>query len=426
MSRTSAPAVVIGGGLSGLIAAAYLARYHIPTLLLHEATELGGRARTLSRNGFYFNFGPHRLFGDGAAVAGFRELGIRLPAAERGPNGGFAICHGRTHTLPVGHCSLLATSILRGSAKLELARLLTDIPQMDLSELHDVPLATWLQGRVGDPQVHQVLLAMIRATTYSNEPQQLSASAGLQQLTLALRGPVLCVHGGWGTLVRALTDDVISHGTQIQCDASAIAIESHADHVRQVILANGKEIPCRAVIMATNPHHAHAVLGDAWTDRSSLTPVRVATLDIALSCLPQHHAVFALGIDVPVCVSADSVVARVAPPPGAVLHAAKYLRADEPGTGGEERELEELLDLVQPGWRPLVVHRRFFSPMTVSHGLVAAATGGFVGRPNGPIAGFANAFLAGDWVGPTGQLADAAVASALRAARATVRFMTAS
>ena len=94
--------VIVGGGLSGLTAAVYLARRAVPTVIVNDANELGGRARTVNKDGFHFNFGPHRLFGRGAAIAGFRELGIRLRSAERGPNGGLAVCCGRTHTLPVG------------------------------------------------------------------------------------------------------------------------------------------------------------------------------------------------------------------------------------------------------------------------------------------------------------------------------------
>src|SRR5262249_7278560 len=149
-------------------------------------------------------------------------------------------------------------------------------------------------------------------------------------------------------------------------------------------------------------------------------------LDLALSHLPRPRSVFAFGIDVPVCFTADSTVAHVAPQDKAVVHLAKYLDDRDGGSSDDERELDHLLDLVQPGWRPHVLHRRFCPRVVVTHALVAANTRGLAGRPDGLVPGIANAFLAGDWIGPTGQLADAAVASALRAARVTERVVTAS
>jgi len=426
VEQHSGPVVIVGGGLSGWMAAAHLGRRHVPTLVINDSDVLGGRARTFTRDGFHFNFGPHRLFGGGAAIAGLRELGITINAVTRGPNGGLAIFRGRAHTLPLGHCSLMTTTALQGTAKLEFARILLEVPRLDLSTLQTVGVQAWLDGRVNDSCVRSLLRALICAATYCSDLERLSAAAGLQQLALALRGPVLSVHEGWGTMVRAVQDDALGLGVKMRVGHAVVAVETQRDAVQHVILANGDHIRCRAVIVATNPRHARQLFGDAVSAIDALTPVRAATLDVALRGLPAPRSVFAFGVDVPLCCCVDSAIARVAPPGAAVIHAAKYLRTDEPGTARDEEELEQFLDLVQPGWRSLVVHRRYLSAMVVSHALVAADTGGFHGRPDIRVEGKANAYLAGDWIGPTGQLADAAVASALRAARATERLIGAS
>jgi hypothetical protein len=85
-----------------------------------------------------------------------------------------------------------------------------------------------------------------------------------------------------------------------------------------------------------------------------------------------------------------------------------------------ERELEGLLDLIQPGWRGVVVHRRFLPHLAVSNALVDARRGGLAGRPGPEIPGVENVFVAGDWVGGEGMLADASLASAERAAALAV------
>lgn len=83
-----------------------------------------------------------------------------------------------------------------------------------------------------------------------------------------------------------------------------------------------------------------------------------------------------------------------------------------------ERELEGVVDLVQPGWRDAVAERRFLPSMTVMHALPVAAAGGLAGRPDVRVPEVRNLFVAGDWVGPEGLLADASLASAHRAATA--------
>ncbi|HEU4538221.1 MAG TPA: hypothetical protein VFS00_29065, partial [Polyangiaceae bacterium] len=56
-----------------------------------------------------------------------------------------------------------------------------------------------------------------------------------------------------------------------------------------------------------------------------------------------------------------------------------------------------------------------------SNDLVAAARGGYAGRPDVADTDVEGVFLAGDWVGPTGMLLDAALASAKRAASECAR-----
>jgi phytoene dehydrogenase-like protein len=414
--------VIVGGGLAGLSAAVQLGRAGVPAALFHDASELGGRARTECRAGFHFNFGPHRLYERGAAITGLRALKVTIDSAPRGPNGGFAICDGVTHTLPVGGLSLLTTGLLGLCGKLEIGRFLADVPTMDVSRLQGVSLSEWLRTQLRDPNVLRVALALIRFTTYSDEPDRLSAAAAVDQLKLSLMGSVLYIHQGWGTLVTALKGAALSSGATVVAGQAVTSVNVHGTRATTVTLAGGTLVPCRAVIVATGPRHADRLLGERMPPLHPTSPVRVAALDVALRRPPARRTIFAVGIDDPVCFSADSAIARVAPHSGAVVHLAKCLRAGARGTTDDERQLERTLDLLQPGWRDVVVHRRFMNSVVVSHGLVSAEAGGFAGRPSGRLPDVDNVFLAGDWVGPTGQLADASVASGMRAARAIERL----
>jgi phytoene dehydrogenase-like protein len=139
-------------------------------------------------------------------------------------------------------------------------------------------------------------------------------------------------------------------------------------------------------------------------------------LDVALSSLPQKDVLFALGIDSPLYFSVHSAVAKLAPENGALIHVSKYLGASiESKPKEDEKELEELLDLLQPGWRNVVVKKRPLPNMVLSNALVTAANSGLSGRPDPKIED--NLYIVGDWVGKEGLLSSASFASAKRAAQ---------
>jgi len=82
---------------------------------------------------------------------------------------------------------------------------------------------------------------------------------------------------------------------------------------------------------------------------------------------------------------------------------------------GTEKELEDLIDEMQPGWRELVVHRRFLPAMTVSNALTEPDGKAERIRAATSLRGL---YVAGDWVNEGGILSDAAFASARAAAKA--------
>ena len=144
--------------------------------------------------------------------------------------------------------------------------------------------------------------------------------------------------------------------------------------------------------------------------------MRVACLDVALARLPLLHGRFALGVEQPHYFSVHSATAKIAPDNGALIHVAKYLGTDVSAAHDVEQELEGVLDVMQPGWREVIVARHFLPRMTAAQALATAAQGGLAGRPGPAVPGLPGLYVAGDWVGSEGQLADASFASAKRAA----------
>ena len=124
---------------------------------------------------------------------------------------------------------------------------------------------------------------------------------------------------------------------------------------------------------------------------------------------------FALGIDVPLYASVHTKYAKLAPEGHAVIHVARYRAPNEPSEA-IEKELEGALDRLQPGWRDVVVHRRFLPQMVVANAMARADRGGETGRADVRVGDVDRLWICGDGVGPEGMLADAALASAVRAA----------
>ncbi|HEX7795217.1 MAG TPA: FAD-dependent oxidoreductase [Vicinamibacterales bacterium] len=421
MNSCARSVVIVGGGLSGLSAAVFMGRARIPAVLFDEAAKVGGRARTRCCHGFHLNLGPHRLYERGPAVTALRALGVPVEGAPRGPNGGFAVWRGRRFTLPVGLCSMLTTELFGPHAKREAARLLASLRAIDIAPLDRVSFLDWLRTRVDDPDVMQLVLAFVRSATYSDDADRLSASAALDQLRLSMSGAVLHLHQGWEALVTRLRLAATASGVTMS-QGRVIAVNGDGTQATSVTLADGARVPSSAVVIATGPREAQRLLSDVAVIDDAAVPIRVSTLDVALRWLPQARTVFAIGIDEPWSFSADSSIADVAPRGGAVIQMAKCLRSGCTGQPNDERLLERALDLLQPGWRGAVVYRRFLADVIVSHALVVAETGGLRGRPNGRVRGLRNVFLAGDWIGPVGQLADASVASGIAAARSVERL----
>jgi hypothetical protein len=84
-------------------------------------------------------------------------------------------------------------------------------------------------------------------------------------------------------------------------------------------------------------------------------------------------------------------------------------------------ELEGVADLVMPGWRAFEVKRQELRGMTVSNAFPRWDRP----RPGVALSDAPGLFIAGDWVGDEGMLADAAAASAIAAARAVQGWIAA-
>jgi phytoene dehydrogenase-like protein len=407
---------VIGGGLAGLTAAAYIARGGQRVTVYERASHVGGMAATEESHGFSFNFGPHAFYLGGVGQSVVDELGVAYPGTT--PVADRALYRGRLHQLPTGVTSLLSTRLLSPGAKLETGRFLAGLPRMDTAPLDGVTLNHWLGATFKHARTRDLIRAVTRVSSYSNDPERASAGALLAQLQRALRG-VRYVDGGWGTIVASLRERAEAAGARVVTGARVTGIERDG-RVTGVRMADGEVRGARAVVVAASPRAAFDLVDGAeatpvaeWV--SEAEPVRAACLDVALTRLPTSRP-FALGIDAATYLSVHSLAAKLAPSGMALVSTMKYLLPGEHDAQAVEAELEQVLNTVHPGWRELVSERRYLPSLIVSHWSPLASLGGLERRPGPAVPGVDGLFVAGDWVGQEGMLSEAAFASARRAA----------
>jgi phytoene dehydrogenase-like protein len=296
----------------------------------------------------------------------------------------------------------------------------SQLPAIETAPLDALSVREWLDGAIRGAGVRQLLEGIIRVTTYCADFDRLCAGAALQQVNLAFRG-AWYLDGGWATLVDGLRMRLAMYGGEVRCGAAATLVEPRRGgflvHMRDRL-----PLETRHVVIAASPATVWQLVPAAKPEfrarLQSLRPAIVATLDLALTRLPVPQRTFVLGIDKPLYLSVHSQWASLAPENGALVHAMKYLTEPAADAAAVRRELEELVDLSQPGWRELVVDERFAPHLVATQQIVTAEAGGLAGRPGVECPGLPGAYLAGDWVGAEGMLADAAVASASRAAQA--------
>jgi len=400
--------VVIGGGLAGLVAAAYAARGGAKVLLLERASELGGRAQTKTTRGFDLNIGAHALYLGGPAAAALAELGVAFTGGTVKAAGGLVLHGDALAPLPAGVVSLMTSPLLSWRGRVEAAQLLGSLRAKDLAR-DDETLAQWRARKIVHDDVWAVMRLLFRLTGYANDPAQQSARAAIAQLQLATGSGVTYIDGGWGTLVAGLRDAATRAGARIRTAAPVHAV-SRAGAGWRVEL-DAEPVTARAVVLATPPNVASALSGV----RFDVAPVTAACLDVGLARLPRPDHRLVLGLDRPLYCSLHTAYARLAPEGASLVQLLKYHGPDAPPGDDDQAELEALLDHAQPGWRDHVVVRRFLPHVTVSHALVTPK-----GRPGVEV--LPGLFAAGDWVGDAGMLADAAVASAKCAARACLEM----
>jgi phytoene dehydrogenase-like protein len=390
--NTPQKAIVIGGGPAGLVAAIRLAEGGVATTLLEAASNLGGRAASEQRSGFFLNQGPHALYAGGPAMRELRALGVELewwnPAS---PNSVF-LRGGKPRRSLGGTPGL--TRLLKP--------LLRDKPE----ELRGLSTSQWIERNLHSAKARAAAAALVRVTTFVADQNTLSADVAATQLKIGLWPGVRYLEGGWQSLVDALAAKAEGMGATLRTRAAVRML--HAEAGGWTLALDEETLHADALVVAPGGPDAVAKLLGGEAPPAPGPAAEVSVLDLGLRRLPRRTRRFALGIDQPTYLSRHSAPDHR---DGVLLSLAGYTREPRPA-------LEALADTVQPGWREQVVFDRFL-PRMVAVSAIPAPPEGLAGRP--AVDRGEGLYLAGDWIGPEGWLVDAAISSGAAAAAAALR-----
>lgn len=414
---------VIGGGIAGLLAAVRLARSGLRVQVFETTSRFGGRAQTQTSGGYHLNQGPHALYIEGCLSWALRDLGVPVPGGSPDLRSAVAITQGgaQRHALPVHPEAIVRSSLLDDRDRLELASTLSLIAQ-DLdghrgSSLRDFTVHL-------RPSVRAAIEMLARLVTYTNAPEEIDARAAFLQIKLSFSG-VSYPDRGWRTIVEGLEHSAASAGAVLR---STSPIRSLTREGAGWIVDGRSTGPVAvdAVILAVPPEQACKLLPlSDCTGRAvrAAQPVECVGLDLAMSHLSDSGCPYALGFDEPTYFAAHSSYSRLAPDEGAVAHLLRYLGPREKPAVGHIRQLEAMMTHLQPGWQQTVVRRQRLFGARIANDFPSAHRSGV--RAPVVIGDTPGVFLAGDWVGDEGMLADASASSAEAAALAAIGHVAA-
>ena len=415
---------VVGGGIAGLTAACFLAREGAKVVLFEKAPVVGGRAATRESGGFLFNRGIHALYTGGAASRVFEELDVSYGHGT--PKQTFVLDGSELRPFPTSPSQFLRTDLLGAGDKMSLVRFFAGLGRAKPRDLAGTSLRDWLDAKVRRPRLRRLIDSLAYPLVYTSALDLISAEVFVDKFQRALKHPVHYIDGGWRVLVDGLREVAERAGARVVDDAGVEAVEVGYGRARSIRLRDGSQVRTSAVILATGPRDASKLVagGEHPALRrvvDELIPARVACLDVALGRLPSPGVPVVQDLDGPRFMTAQSLYSRVAPEGAALVYTFKQLDPRYPGDPRkDERDLEDLLDAAQPGWREVLVERQYLPRIEAVGALPTAVGGGFASRPGPRVPALENLYLAGDWVGSEGFLVDASAASARSAARSVL------
>ncbi|HEX4543269.1 MAG TPA: protoporphyrinogen oxidase [Candidatus Acidoferrum sp.] len=173
------PALVVGGGISGLVCSYALQKAGIEVLLVEASPRTGGVINSVTRDGYLLELGP-QSFSCTAQLRGLcADLGIAdqlLEAPAKAPR--YVLVNGALQPVPMSPPALFLSPLINASTKWALAR---DIFGKSTPTDSDESIAAFIRRKFSD-QLLDRLVGPFVSGVYAGDPEKLSIRSAFPSL----------------------------------------------------------------------------------------------------------------------------------------------------------------------------------------------------------------------------------------------------
>jgi oxygen-dependent protoporphyrinogen oxidase len=185
-------ALVVGGGISGLVCTYALQKAGVDVLLVEASARPGGVIHSVRRDGYLLELGPQSFSGTSQLRSLCADLGIAdqlLEAPPRAPR--YVLVDGKLQVVPMSPPAFLTSSFINGSTKWALLR---DILGKSAPPKGDESVAAFVRRKFSG-QLLERLASPFVSGVYAGDPEKLSLRSAFPQLYEAERTAGSVVRG---------------------------------------------------------------------------------------------------------------------------------------------------------------------------------------------------------------------------------------
>jgi oxygen-dependent protoporphyrinogen oxidase len=175
--------IIIGAGISGLMAAHRLKKLGQNVLLLESSDKIGGVIQSHDADGFLIEAGPNSFRGSHEILDLVEELDLMGELVTGNPKApAFVYSGGLLHAVPMGPGALIKSKLISNSAKLRLlAEPFVKGPVANGKEESEESIDSFIRRRLGN-EVMEKLVAPFLSGVYAGDPTRLSVLACFPRL----------------------------------------------------------------------------------------------------------------------------------------------------------------------------------------------------------------------------------------------------
>ncbi|MDF2925526.1 MAG: TetR family transcriptional regulator [Paenibacillaceae bacterium] len=376
---------IIGGGLAGLTAAAYLSEAeNVEGILFERSPQLGGRAFTYEKEGFTLNYGAHAVYGiDRHNLTTMeKELNMSFSSKQVDKRRVVYSKNGQLTPAPLDFVNIVKTDLLTAIQKVRFVGEVAAI----MAQLHNIKnyatLGDYLDQSDADDDIKELWEHLV-CSNFFVSPEDARKVTGTvvgeyyHNLFLSSR-PVNYVIGSWAVITNQLLQRITDSGRW------EVALQEAADNIRYenrkfFIKTKKREEAFDKVVFAMPVQQVVKLLrGTAWEPflekYQDSKPTEVMVYDIGLSHVVARPFSYISDMDEKMFITDVSATDHtLVPEHGQLLQGVAYLNDDFESDqtrklylDQKQAAMEALFDKHYPGWQDALTVKRVSKKAMVS------------------------------------------------------------